>query len=173
MLVLCPAAAAIRSLNRVMVGTRWYASALSRLSTTWMISSTKPSRPTNALSRLAGSTMVSSRAATCSRNSDGSLIKEYDCLPAPSASWRGPVRKQAGSAHLDSHDLKDPLEFVIAEKANIERAGALPIAQPDLGGQAFAQPIFEIGDVRVAIGRGGFAAGGGAAASRGLLQVRN
>src|SRR6266849_2502565 len=163
----------MRSLNREMVGTRWYASALSRLSTTWMISSTKPSRPTNARNRLAGSTMVSSRAATCSRNSDGSLIKKCECLPAPSAPWRGPGTKQAGSAHLDSHDLEDPLEFSIAEKANVERAGALPIAQPDLGGQAFAQPILEIGDVRVAIGRGSFTAGGGAAGGRRLLHVRN
>src|SRR5260370_30386504 len=96
-----------------------------------MISPTKPSRPTNARNRLAGSTIVSSRAATCSRNSDGSLIKKCECLLAPSAPWRGPGTKQTGAAHLDSHDFEDPLQVSLAEKTNGERARAPPEAQAD------------------------------------------
>ena len=54
MFVLLPAAAAMRSANFVIVGKRWKDSADSRLSTMWIISSTKPSSPRNARKWLAG-----------------------------------------------------------------------------------------------------------------------
>src|SRR5260221_4403500 len=132
MFVLLPAAAEMRSASAAMVGSRWKLSAPARLSTTWAISSTKPSRPTKARRWLAVSTSVRSLAAHCSRSSSGCIM---------------PL-----AVHLHAHDFKNPLQFGIGEEAHFHRALSLAIAQLDFGAEPFAQSGFQINDMGVAIG---------------------
>src|SRR5689334_1561924 len=125
-LVLLPAAPARRWDRSVMVRRRWKLSALSRLSTTWMISSTNPSIPTNARSRLARSTPARSRAAVCSRNSSGCNmggIKNQS--PKIQNHKIDSVRREpvaGGRIQLfagDPDNLQDALQLVVAEEADV------------------------------------------------------
>src|SRR5438045_7724207 len=105
-----------------------------------MISSTKPSSPTNACKRLAASTCVKSLAAHCSRNSSGSRT---NCVVSPF---------KLALLDLHSENLQQPFQFTVAKVANFNGAFSLPITEMDFGSEPFAQAALNVGDVRVANG---------------------
>src|SRR5262245_18152772 len=129
-LVLWPAAAARRVANWAMVGRRTYLSALSRLSTTWRISSTKPSNPMKAVIWATRSVAVESRWAQPSRSS-GVFTRNTPSL-------------------CHSEDLEDALKLIIAEKDNFQGAFAVGVAQMNFGAQALAQAVLDLRHVGVA-----------------------
>src|SRR5882724_6404347 len=138
MFVLRPAAPASRDARLVMVGSRRKFSALSRLSTTWMISSTKPSRPTKALMPLICSAPASRLCAHRSRSSSVFISKTSFTKASP-----------VSLINLYPHDLQNPLQLLVAEKSDVERAFALLIFQANLRAETLAQPVFEIGHIRI------------------------
>src|SRR3989449_11633563 len=81
---------------------------------------------------------ASRRAAVCSRNSAGCNMGRERRRPGPD-----------GSLRRDSEDLKNAIQFVITEEANVERAYSLAIAQLHLGAQALAEFGLQDGDVHV------------------------
>src|SRR5215471_9357315 len=112
-LVLWPAAAARRVANWAIVGRRTYFSALSRLSTTCRISSTKPSSPTKAVIWAARSVAEESWRAQASRNS-GVFTRNTPSL-------------------RHSENLEDAFEFAVAEERDFQRAFAVGVAQVNFG----------------------------------------
>src|SRR6266849_952670 len=109
-----------------MVGSRVYFSALSRLSTTCRISSTKPSRPTNAVI-----------AYSC-----------YSHIPL----FHYSTSFLLHVFHAD--DLQQPFQVGVTEKGNLQRAFALGVPQMHLGAQALAQLVFEVSHVHIVPRRG-------------------
>src|ERR1035437_4429228 len=156
MFVLWPAAAARRSASLAMVGRRWYFSALCRLSTTCRMSSTNPSSPMNAFILAARLAAACSCFAQLARNSGVFMV----CL-----FWGFEPGARRVSFGTDAENLEHAFQLRVAEKGNFHGAFATGVAQLDLGAEAFAKPVFQIGNVRVGR-RGNGRAGLRAAASR-------
>src|SRR5262245_16164977 len=136
--VLRPAAAAIRSAIAERVGIREYYPALERWSTAAMISSTKPSRPMNAVNPGIFAAAATSWSAVCRRRS---------------AVFMRLIR-------FHSHDLKDSLQLGIREEPDVDLTSALAVTQRHFSAQTLAQSIFDRGDMRIASGDGRRRAGG-------------
>src|SRR5258705_5576671 len=86
--------------------------------------------------------------------------------------WGPPHRRR--SFGRDADDLQDALQVVVAEKADVEGAFALAVAQLHLGAEPFAQLRFESGHVHVAHhGRRLPGAAGGRAVFLMLLEARD
>ena len=54
------------------------------------------------------------------------------------------------SIHLHSENIEDALQFRIAKESYFESALSLGVFEPNAGAEAFAQAVFEIGEVSVA-----------------------
>jgi len=65
-----------------------------------------------------------------------------------------------GSIDLDTEDLEDAVQFVVGTEADLDGAAAGAVTEADLGGQAFAEAVFDVDHVGVA-GVGGLDRRGG------------
>src|SRR5215471_1658651 len=138
-LVLWPAAAANLPASCSIKGRRVYSSALTRLSTTWRISSTKPSRPTKAVSWLA---LLEQgwRIGVMKRRSS------YSSTP-----FFRPLRQ-----FFQAEDLEDALEFGVAEKRNLNGSFAVGVTQLDFGAETVAELILNCRAMWILLGEGAY-----------------
>src|SRR4051812_41487335 len=113
-----------------------------------MISSTKPSSPTKACSRLDASTSVSSFAAHCSRNCSGSrpiwilsvIIEEGVCRQN---------YRNGSLLNLHTQQLQDTLQLVVTEKSDFQGAFSLAVSNLDFRSKPLAKSVFNIANMRV------------------------
>src|SRR5688500_12409282 len=126
-LVLRPAAPAMRSAKLVMVGRRVYSCAFSRWSTTWIISSTKPSRPTKA--------------------------EKVPALVMSEVSWRAHCSRRfeafIGLIHFYADDLEHAVQIVVIEEADFHRAFSFAIAEQNFRAETFLKFGLKFADVNV------------------------
>src|SRR5437899_3046138 len=124
-----------------------------------MISSTKPSSPTNACRRLAASTNVSSLAAHCSRNSSGSRGMSLCSVFIDDYGFKTPSTKRSSGLLLNFHpeNFQNSLQLLVAKKPNFKQTFSLPVAKLHFGAEAFAKTVLHVPDMRIKRpGCGGF-----------------